>query len=381
MTRKPHVARRFRWLYAIGGALAGLLSLTCNAVLNLDRFEREPRDAGSALEAATPAMMLPPDELAPGAPRDDGREPDAVVQTPTPPEPRSDAGPDASMQTPTPAEPDGPSNDAGSEPDAAAPARAARVGSPCASDVDCTTAAPPSLVCFTSATTDFPGIIARGGDERHRGGPAGGYCSRTCLADGECGGGARCLAHEDSARLCFATCALDASTAQCDSAAPQACVPVSDPDGAACYPLCARDADCDAGRLCDAASGLCGDALARGSGRIGAPCTVASETADCSSGLCWDPEGTGVGVCTALCRTGAGSCGAGDDAAASATACMSDFSGLGAVGSCMRLCDADADCAGDYGCLVGSPAGGRQGYCVPPTFLGSGLAIPRAPNE
>jgi hypothetical protein len=373
----PHRAALRRGVVALGGlALLACQASACNAVLNLDRFEREP-DAGRTLEAATPAAAPDAD-----APSDDTRtEPDVVVPMSTLPEPGEsrDAGaaPDAAVSMPTPSEPDEPRSDAGLEPDAAVSTPSARVGSPCASDVDCTTAAPPTLSCFASSLTDFPGIIARGGEERLRGGPAGGHCSRACLADGECGGGARCLAHEGGARLCFATCSLDASTPQCDGAAPQACVPVDDPPGAACYPLCARDADCDEGRQCDAASGLCRDGLVRGSGGIGAACTVASEATDCSSGLCWNPEDTGIGVCTALCRTGGGGCGTGDDAAASATACMSDFIGLGAVGSCMRLCDVDEDCDGGYGCLLGSPVAGREGYCVPPAFLGSQLIQPR----
>jgi hypothetical protein len=342
-------------LRAIRSSLAALSLLACNAALNLERFERDPEDAGSAPETA----------------------PDPSASTPDP----STPAPDPSASTPdasTPAlDPDAPADDSAStnpEMDAAAPLptlAAARVGSPCTSDAECTTTGPIALICFTSDSIDFPGVAARGASERRRGGPAGGYCSRTCLADGDCGSGARCLAHEGAARICFSSCDLGAPTAQCAGAAPQACVPVSDPDGGACYPLCTKDADCDRGRPCDAASGLCGDGLMRGDGRIGAPCTVATETNDCSSGLCWNPEGTGVGVCTALCRSSSGGCGTGADLEATATACLSDYVSPGAVGSCMRLCDADADCEGGYGCLLGSPIAGRLGYCLPGSFLGS----------
>jgi hypothetical protein len=344
-------SRGRRALTALGLSLAGFAGLACNAALNLDRFERDLVDAGNAPEAQTPSTA-PETSTGPEA----GTAPEVSTSAEASTSP-GDGGFEAAAPMPM-------------------PTPAGRVGNPCSTDADCAGAL--SLSCFDSGVADFPGIIATGASERHRGGPAGGYCSRTCLGDGDCGSAARCLVHETGARVCFATCDLQALAPQCESAAPQACVPVSNPDGGACYPLCTKDADCGAGRLCDAASGLCGDGLVRGSGGIGAACNVATETSDCSSGLCWNPEGTGVGVCTALCRAGAGGCGTGADLSASATACLSDHTSPGAIGSCMRLCDADTDCESDYVCLPDPPVVGRRGSCGPRSFLGPAPAPPMA---
>ena len=337
-------ARRRLW-----GVVASCLVTACRS---LAEFERSPAptgpDAGSELR--TDEEPGATDTSAPDASSPSAGDPSGATANETVPVP-----------VPLPAnEPEPPST---SEPGVAP----GRVGSACVDDADCSSAEPFPLSCITSQSELFPGITPYGSTEQPLGGPAGGYCSRTCGGEGECGLGAICVDHAGFGAFCYALCNLTEATPQCLGGGPQACAALGNISDGACYPLCRSDEQCGAGRSCDAATGLCEAELPRTGGGVGAPCTVDTQEADCRSGLCRYDLATGDGICTALCRAGEIDCGGAAGEAALGSVCISDASSPGSVGSCVPLCDADADCErSDYVCRLGSPVAGRQGICDVP---------------
>jgi hypothetical protein len=331
----------FRRRAAGSGAVSLCLLMACRGLVNYERSP-EGRDAGSGTQdgGSLRAIEGPaPNESASSA--DAGR-------TAVAPEPASETEPEPNP----PGEP---------------PSLPGRVGSACVEDRDCSQAEPLPLTCITSQSESFPGVTPTGSTEQPLGGPAGGYCSRTCGGAGECGVGALCVDHSGAGAFCYAACSLTEATAQCVGGGPQACASVGNADGA-CYPMCHSHEQCGPGRFCDAASGLCVAEVQDVGGGIGAPCTLDSQAMDCRSGRCLYDLATGNGICTALCRSGEINCGAAAGEAARGSVCLSDDPSPGAVGSCVPLCDSDADCErSDYACRVGSPVAGRRGVCeLPP---------------
>lgn len=327
--------------------LVGAASLCLNAgCREIAGFERS--SAGAARDAGGDARAeLPEDEGPPASPAAAGATPAATSEPVSEPEPEA---------APAPAPP--------SEP-AAPPGL---VGAACTQDADCSQAPPFPLICVTNQANGFPGITASGSTLQPVGGPAGGYCSRACGGDGECGVGARCLNHSSGA-FCYAGCDRAQREAQCVGGGPQACAATDDGAGSACYPLCQSHEQCGAGRFCDPSSGLCVAQRREAAGGVGAPCSVTTQEDDCQSGLCLYDLGTGEGICTALCRSGETSCGAAGGEPALGSVCLSYDVSPGAVGWCAPLCDTGADCSSGAICRLGSPVAGRPGICdlpIPP---------------
>jgi hypothetical protein len=294
-------------------------------------------------------------------------EPDAAdAASPSPDDPRMATANEA-RPAPAPAQEPVPPSGSDAATTMSPGGSAGLVGSACVDDADCARAEPFPLSCITSRSEIFPGITPYGSTEQPLGGPAGGYCSRTCGGEGECGPDAVCVDHGGLGAFCYALCNLTTSTPQCLSGGPQACAALSNISEGACYPLCRSDEQCGEGRSCDAATGLCEAELPQTGGGLGAPCTVDTQAADCRSGLCRYDLDTGEGICTGLCRAGEIDCGGAAGEAALGSVCISDEQSPGSVGSCVPLCDTDADCErSDYVCRVGSPVAGRRGICDDP---------------
>lgn len=362
--RLPHEERSVcRSGPGLWGAVALCLVTACRALADYDRAPvRTPPDAGS--EASTEEDSAAPETPAPEGSSASAGDPSSAAASENPPLP---------ADAPTPAsEP---------EPPNAPSAPPGRVGSACVVDDDCSRAEPFPLSCITSQSESFPGITPYGSTEQPLGGPAGGYCSRTCGGEGECGPDAICVNHAGFGAFCYALCSLTDTTPQCLGGGPQACAALGNIDVGACYPLCRSDEQCGPGRACDAATGLCESDPPRGGGGLGAPCTVDTQADDCRSGLCRYDLGTGEGICTALCRAGEVDCGGAAGEASVGSVCISDALSPGAVGSCVPLCDTDEDCErGDYVCRVGSPVAGRRGICDLPLDADDGAFSSEPPG-
>jgi len=252
------------------------------------------------------------------------------------------------------------------------------VGSRCGSDADCGTGG----TCFTADGKQYLGA----------GGPAAGYCTFVCVADGDC------TAHDvqsecqpigaNGAKYCLRTCLsqdAEPGEAKCLNRPDVVCESIA-ADGLAlitverqpghCVPRCGSDADCPTGRICHRQAGICTSFPPPGS-PIGSACSL--ET-DCDGHECEDRGSDNVGTCTALCTLGAKSgCGYARDDASRGAACVTAkvqanrFSeGPGDVGLCRELCDVDSDCiqaAHGFGCTLFSEAAaaffGRAGACSP----------------
>jgi hypothetical protein len=106
------------------------------------------------------------------------------------------------------------------------------LGKACTSGADC-----PDLDCFdASANPRF----------------AGGYCSKTCSADADCGDSGVCVAATDTGKVCVRTCATAT-----DCREGYVCAPAG--GGKGCLPRCTTDVDCfEVDRpYCHADKGMC----------------------------------------------------------------------------------------------------------------------------
>ncbi len=247
--------------------------------------------------------------------------------------------------------------------DAAADAGVTNLGKACKADADCITA---GLTCLLTTGTDVTG-----------GGPANGYCSVDCTADGavcdEFDGA--CVdvsaASDGSKAFCFQTCKLGPSSAQsfsktkCHARQDVACTQYVDsnqnPTSTLCTPLCASDADCssDGSLKCDARTGVCKATVTTGD-PDGTHCSGDRDAAPTCGGFCINfgdgDGGTLAHVCGGTCVLGnQNACGF--DAAiaqnppADGTLTMGgclfvsdQAEGIGDMGLCGQLCRTDADC-------------------------------------
>jgi hypothetical protein len=232
---------------------------------------------------------------------------------------------------------------------------------------------------------------------------AAGAVGGTCQSDGDCRSGLTCSNEANQGQfdapyfpshgLCTLKCA---SNTECQAVvpggvctsrtgAPVYCLPGCDPAGAATGPLdankclgrpdlactsrssctlnCNDDSDCPAGRICSGLQGKCevGTRPGRLVDQIG-------QTTSCPGGLgLSNPSDGGVQlVCSAFCTVGvARSCGWDGVTRPVPTLCRGRA--VGDQGSCVRLCDCDAECPSPLGCTpldAGEQAQtGRQGYC------------------
>jgi hypothetical protein len=268
------------------------------------------------------------------------------------------------------------------------------MGAPCTSDAEC-----PQGPNGESLLTC---ILQTSSVEFGTGGPQGGYCTAPCTQTEDCqalDGLSGCLLGEGGTDgFCMGLCEPGPDLANrpavkcndADEARAQACVQVNDNGIGACFPVCQSDAACGAGQFCDFGAtglGLCVTTQPVG-GDIGAPCTRETADTDCRSGTCValiNPEtGEDIGAfCSANCTFGLlEGCGFGATEAAGArdAVCIQsqlENGGVGDIGFCFELCNADTDCAQAGAGWVCSELNaniqtivGRLGECVPPALAG-----------
>jgi hypothetical protein len=223
------------------------------------------------------------------------------------------------------------------------------VGARCESDADCADGA----FCMSASSDDFVGP----------GGPAGGYCTFSCMGDTDC------TVHDpisicspvaaDGSSVCIRLCqskdpapgeakCLNRSDVVCASVVTQGIEQfTADRQLGFCAPRCGSDDDCPQGRVCHRQGGICTDMPAPGA-PVGSACNIDD---DCDGRACEDRV-NGVGVCTASCVLGSlAGCGFGREVSSRDAACVvpvvaaGGFSeGAGDMGFCLELCDVDADC-------------------------------------
>jgi hypothetical protein len=145
-----------------------------------------------------------------------------------------------------------------------------------------------------------------------------------CYADAECTAGARC-----NAGRCMPNCA--------DACPEQSICP---PGAALCAPICARDADCNPGFVCQRHDGAVPFCAPRGIVPSHGACTHGAE---CETGLCH------AGRCENDCPA----CNNGPGGGAEGSPCLLDAacaSGLCVAGVCVRTCP-EAGCAAGRACV------------------------------
>jgi hypothetical protein len=272
-------------------------------------------------------------------------------------------GPDARAADPdaaNPNVPDAANVDVDAAPACAAPP-AGTVGAPCATGAACTGT---NSVCL----------------DEGEGWPSGGYCSRACTSDADCGGGARCSSPLGDSRVCLATCCAGGlcggAGLTCSrrlgggSVGFDACVPGD--NGAGDGDACETFGDCAPGSACsdnpfESPGGYC----------VTIGCTPGDDStcAPAGDGTCIDPNpfDTQPAVCvdscssSGECRTSQGYACAPIDIGRSA--CLNDHLDPGAG------CSSDGQCGSPpWDCLTGDDFPG--GYCGADDCTGDPDACP-----
>lgn len=155
------------------------------------------------------------------------------------------------------------------------------IGDPCTSDGACQAG-----LCFTAAREAYPG----------------GYCTKGCQADTDCGAGAVC-----SVSACAKACTLDSDCRQ-----GYGCFTRLGGTKRACFPL------------------------ANGTGSVGQACTTTNSCSGGTLGFCGSPaSGYRDGYCLRECNAA--------NACPSGSHCANDDGGSGI---CVRNCSTDGDCRG-----------------------------------
>lgn len=195
-------------------------------------------------------------------------------------------------------------------------AKAGSIGAACEGADDCTEVEDDEPVCLKM--------------------PAG-YCSADCLGGlFDCDDQSICEALGDQAYFCLDGCLTDNGNGDCRedyrcSARPT----VLNADGrevGVCVPKCEQDADCEAGRRCDTATGDC---VPRGERATGDAC---QSNGACNGGLCIKSEGFRGGYCSAQCSSQFGECEPGSECAT-----------VDGAAVCLSTCDDSSDCRADEG--------------------------------
>lgn len=248
------------------------------------------------------------------------------------------------------------------------------LGRPCALDADCAG----GFRC-ASALADEPTF---------HGGPAGGYCTKSCSSSTECPGTTSACYHADNSPdgVCVLGCELGPALAALDD--PLLASKCHERDDlrcasfdklAACIPTCGADAQCPTGRHCDPQWSVCVDVPTQGKS-AGDPCDPAN-AGECA-GVCVQVTGTDppVAFCSSFCALGGDITQTFDCGGLEYGLCAfapSTGSGPGDAGLCAEICQAHTDCQlPTFACraidgLTGTLVDG--GYCLftqPCTKLG-----------
>lgn len=212
--------------------------------------------------------------------------------------------------------------------------------------------------CVTNA--DCGGLLTCLGPDRDDpsfgGGPAGGFCSRSCSKDEECPGtNGICLKDGDSATgRCTITCTLGPPLARnyehpldpdkCQGRQNVRCEKVKNLGTAVCLPTCGSDAECGPGRACDPNRAMCVSAKSVGL-PTGAACDAKTKPTTCA-GLCVSFD-VGSPLCSSPCVLGGSSRASSDCGGPTEGLCAfgPEGNGPGDAGYCTRSCLAHSDCA------------------------------------
>jgi hypothetical protein len=251
------------------------------------------------------------------------------------------------------------------------------VGASCRSNADCSGGA----TCLAAESNGWLG----------QGGPAGGYCTFSCVDTPDCAAHdpwSRCVPLGPNDGLyCIRTCLsqdAEPGEAKCLNRPDLACVSTAadgvelisaDRQPGYCAPRCGSNDECPLGRVCHRQGGVCTDLPSPGA-PVGSSCAL---TTDCDGRMCEDRV-DGVGVCTARCVLGSLSgCGYGATSSSRDVGCVTPLvsagrfsEGPGDLGLCQELCDVDADCLRNTTGFACRPLNqalaaflGRSGACAP----------------
>ena len=257
-----------------------------------------------------------------------------------------------------------------------------RVAARCQVDSDCG----PDLVCWAAGSRGMFGMP---------GGPAGGYCTLGCFAQGQCEGidpAASCLENELGDSFCARRCLTKApyvGEGKCLDRPEVVCWspviynnavfdPLTRQEGA-CTPFCGSDAECE-GSFCDPVTGQCVDTPPAGAA-IGSNCTVDT---DCVGGLCLATGDATVFACSAACTYGYLGCGYPAQTSSREALCVEPWVNLetgsedvGDLGICAELCDVTADCSHpSFVCELNDLVPDRAGFCNLPRVSGADAGAP-----
>jgi hypothetical protein len=214
------------------------------------------------------------------------------------------------------------------------------VGAACAKDQDCG-----GLLSCLGPDRDDPSF---------GGGPAGGFCSRSCGTNEDCPGtNGVCLKDGDSATgSCTIACTIGPQLARdyehpldpdkCHGRQNVRCEKVKSL-GAVCLPTCGSDAECGRARVCDPNRAMCVSTKSVGL-PTGAVCDASTKPTTCA-GRCVSFD-AGSASCSSPCVLGGSSPTSLDCGGPTEGLCAfsPDDNGPGDVGYCTRSCRAHNEC-------------------------------------
>lgn len=249
------------------------------------------------------------------------------------------------------------------------------IGASCAADTDCHA----DLLCLLDSATD----------PLFGGGPAGGFCTRSCDDDTQCPDPAGVCYKIDPSQpgRCTLSCtigpAISGTSGLFDPLSPDKCRGREDvrcgkaKNGVGvCLPTCGKDSQCSGGKVCDPRLAVCVDHPNDGL-PTGSPCVPGDDPTPCG-GLCVGFD-SGAGICSSPCVLGGekietADCGGPDRGFC---AYRPVTSGLGDVGYCSPACQSQSDCdSPDFWCfaVAGLTEIVQRGYCFTATPCPGGQA-------
>ncbi len=238
-----------------------------------------------------------------------------------------------------------------------------KLGNACAADGDCD----PGMRCVT----------AKDNDPVLGGGAVNGYCTKDCLADGDCaklGVDSPCITPNGASKgECFLGCTTGPAltyiddpleATKCHGREDLRCSPVNQSASFACLPVCGRDSQC-AGRKCDPRTGSCVDTPHTGAAN-GTKCDP-NVKPDACAGFCQGFSG-GSGsfnICATACVLG-GPLDGDDCGGLTNGLCIYSPSkyGAGDFGRCARTCKTQDDCYNPNTWCRGESYAMGFGYCL-----------------
>lgn len=225
-------------------------------------------------------------------------------------------------------------------------------------------------------------ILTASDDPVFGGGVAGGYCTKDCDTDADCGASGKCLA-AGAGKTCVARCTLGPALggiadaldpAKCHGREDVGCAPAADGDPI-CWPTCGSDVECE-GRACNRHLGVCTQAGATGK-PDGSTCTAEP---DLCLGVCAVFESEAA-MCSRHCVLG-GALDSKDCGGKLEGVCLHPPSGRGAGdrGYCAGACAEQDDCQNpSFWCTSVAGVTGDLvpfGYCAEAPACDGGAACP-----